>query len=431
MRFLRKAMLVIWSSLAAFPLVLCTINLAKGTSQTSVILGLLFAGIYAILTLFLFVKGMAKLRSASSALVYAPTLSRRIFWMGPILSIIGFSLCSWIYCLNSRNDDEKLGIISSLIAASVALIYNTIPLILCYPIYFPLCIANYRRERNIANAVAIICFAIMFSHALGFTLFETQLAQICNKDETRSFSSTSGITTIYLLGCFVFWVRDSCKTPNDIFYSSLHPFNAIRYNLCKRVTRYCFMMLLSGGVFLPGSIIFITRNSNISTCRVYLGVSYATCVVIVSKCLFCAGMIGYFIRKCRWDIRRYLETVAAQEQNDQDYYETLANGLTSVVYRKMEGNPFAQVLAANELLQVEKSANHVGMDVEEVNNGLSETLLKSEEERCPICWLAFEDGVSLITYVKPCKHIFHDACLRSWIQQKHDSCPNCRAEIEA
>mmetsp|Transcript_35399 Transcript_35399/g.92134 ORF Transcript_35399/g.92134 Transcript_35399/m.92134 type:complete len:524 (+) Transcript_35399:167-1738(+) len=49
----------------------------------------------------------------------------------------------------------------------------------------------------------------------------------------------------------------------------------------------------------------------------------------------------------------------------------------------------------------------------------------SEEIICPVC---MEVPLNLVrTY--PCQHIFCDACLRSWMKEKMESCPQCRAPL--
>merc|ERR1719473_1602090 len=47
-------------------------------------------------------------------------------------------------------------------------------------------------------------------------------------------------------------------------------------------------------------------------------------------------------------------------------------------------------------------------------------------ETCPICLIEFQ--VSDLTALLPCKHIYHESCLSTWIQQT-PRCPVCRREI--
>merc|ERR1711936_88949 len=49
-----------------------------------------------------------------------------------------------------------------------------------------------------------------------------------------------------------------------------------------------------------------------------------------------------------------------------------------------------------------------------------------EEQQCPICLKAVEEGDSLMTL--PCCHSFHDACVTAWLS-KAANCPLCRAEL--
>jgi len=49
-----------------------------------------------------------------------------------------------------------------------------------------------------------------------------------------------------------------------------------------------------------------------------------------------------------------------------------------------------------------------------------------EEQQCPICLKAVEEGDSLMTL--PCCHSFQDACVTAWLG-KAANCPLCRAEL--
>jgi hypothetical protein len=49
-----------------------------------------------------------------------------------------------------------------------------------------------------------------------------------------------------------------------------------------------------------------------------------------------------------------------------------------------------------------------------------------KETKCSICLEQFAKGEKVCEL--PCKHIFHDACVRKWLQQKA-SCPVCRMPL--
>lgn len=51
----------------------------------------------------------------------------------------------------------------------------------------------------------------------------------------------------------------------------------------------------------------------------------------------------------------------------------------------------------------------------------------SEPRECSICLdtLKPED----IVFQLPCKHVFHKACVSSWIYERKSVCPNCRKGI--
>ncbi|VDN10998.1 unnamed protein product [Dibothriocephalus latus] len=58
-----------------------------------------------------------------------------------------------------------------------------------------------------------------------------------------------------------------------------------------------------------------------------------------------------------------------------------------------------------------------------VDLGLSWDLTALTQEKCAVCWDVLSPGRQL-----RCGHVFHDACLRSWIGHM-PTCPTCRANI--
>ena len=49
----------------------------------------------------------------------------------------------------------------------------------------------------------------------------------------------------------------------------------------------------------------------------------------------------------------------------------------------------------------------------------------SNKKQCPICLVDFNEGD--INGKLPCKHIFHEKCIKTWFQDSN-SCPICREE---
>lgn len=47
----------------------------------------------------------------------------------------------------------------------------------------------------------------------------------------------------------------------------------------------------------------------------------------------------------------------------------------------------------------------------------------TNSEKCAVCWEILDKGRRL-----PCSHVFHQHCLRSWLEQ-HTSCPTCRKSL--
>jgi len=52
---------------------------------------------------------------------------------------------------------------------------------------------------------------------------------------------------------------------------------------------------------------------------------------------------------------------------------------------------------------------------------------KIYDSNCSICLELIENG-ELLRRIKPCKHTFHDKCLKDWLLQK-ESCPNCNFDL--
>ena len=52
---------------------------------------------------------------------------------------------------------------------------------------------------------------------------------------------------------------------------------------------------------------------------------------------------------------------------------------------------------------------------------------KEPVDNCPICQESMDNVDELVT-TKPCKHTFHQDCLRRWCNEKH-TCPVCREQI--
>ncbi|KAM3298364.1 hypothetical protein ACQJBY_040033 [Aegilops geniculata] len=56
------------------------------------------------------------------------------------------------------------------------------------------------------------------------------------------------------------------------------------------------------------------------------------------------------------------------------------------------------------------------------------TMMEEEEERCPVCLAAFEEGDNL-RLLPHCSHVFHPECIDPWLQARA-TCPLCRANLE-
>ncbi|XP_059647021.1 RING-H2 finger protein ATL33-like [Cornus florida] len=68
-----------------------------------------------------------------------------------------------------------------------------------------------------------------------------------------------------------------------------------------------------------------------------------------------------------------------------------------------------------------------GMELIPVVKYKEEAHGKEHGSECPVCLSVFSDGEE-IRQVKPCKHLFHTACIDMWLYS-HSNCPVCRASI--
>lgn len=86
----------------------------------------------------------------------------------------------------------------------------------------------------------------------------------------------------------------------------------------------------------------------------------------------------------------------------------------------------SDVLAASEL----DVYNNWQSDDDE-SDGESETLIsvtETSDESCSICLDPLTAGSAIC--IRQCHHIFHETCLKPWMQGKrHKTCPACRCQI--
>lgn len=422
---------ILWGLLAIVPFTLGGVCYFKDSRNLALVLSLLLSSLYSLLALFCFIKAIQLIRNTPSPIYYVPSFSRKVFRFWLLKVVAGFSLACWTFTIETQSEFEKFSVIYSLIILSIANMYNATLWILSFPFYLTLCIFIEYTRKKIASISTIIAFVAMFVHALAFTIFEEPLYNVCDKIQVKNFSSTSGITVIFILGCFVFWIKNATKTPNDIFFSSFHPTHSMRYNLCRRLVKYFFVCFLSSGVFLPGTVIFLSRYAKTDGCKAFMGVTFIEFVATLWISLFSVGMMVHLVLKYRRDLRRYQEAVLAQQQVEGQYYEELEKGLTSVLYQKVNSKLNTSDGATQGSFIVRQSFSNVKLEDEEDESALHQKLLVSEEDRCPICWVNFEEGKSLVIYVKPCNHVFHGTCIRSWVRRQHESCPYCRAQIQS
>lgn len=68
---------------------------------------------------------------------------------------------------------------------------------------------------------------------------------------------------------------------------------------------------------------------------------------------------------------------------------------------------------------------------EEVVNALPRITIEAakaqDEQECPVCKDEFPVGQ--IVLVLPCKHIFHEECIKEWLK-RNNTCPVCRFAVD-
>jgi len=83
----------------------------------------------------------------------------------------------------------------------------------------------------------------------------------------------------------------------------------------------------------------------------------------------------------------------------------------------------------NRLFQQYEKKGNPPASVECINN-LKTTPISKEQidqhQECSICKVEYTEGEESI--VLPCAHIFHDECIKKWLQM-HNTCPVCRYEF--
>ncbi|OHT16074.1 hypothetical protein TRFO_42077 [Tritrichomonas foetus] len=86
-------------------------------------------------------------------------------------------------------------------------------------------------------------------------------------------------------------------------------------------------------------------------------------------------------------------------------------------------DPVYRLMAEEEHYQASQPLTPTGFDHRRVNvNEQKDGLV------CPICYESFKAGEPVCEL--PCKHVFHDSCVRSWFQHEASTCPMCRSSLK-
>ena len=90
--------------------------------------------------------------------------------------------------------------------------------------------------------------------------------------------------------------------------------------------------------------------------------------------------------------------------------------------------PIVDNMTYEELLALEEKIGNVstGLTDEQIKLLKHEKFIKYKylEDKCIICQFDFRELENVV--VLPCKHCFHFACLKPWVQ-KQNNCPMCKA----
>lgn len=92
--------------------------------------------------------------------------------------------------------------------------------------------------------------------------------------------------------------------------------------------------------------------------------------------------------------------------------------------------PNVDEMTYEQLLELEEQMGSVsnGLTEEEIKNLKHDKFIKNKylEDKCIICQYHFMELESIVGL--PCKHCFHFACLKPWIEKQH-YCPLCKSNI--
>ena len=118
---------------------------------------------------------------------------------------------------------------------------------------------------------------------------------------------------------------------------------------------------------------------------------------------------------------RFIQTIArAAQLVEQDHpLQNAAEALTSMGHRTVRRRlHFMGSVRSNHTMQHEK----IIYDIVKVDS----TKKIKDTDKCPICLSEYEEGEDC--GLLPCKHSFHDLCLRTWTNTNR-TCPLCRLEL--
>lgn len=413
-------------ALSMVPFFLGPLCFYEGTCDFSIATGFFFISLYAAPIHILFSKSLRRYCNAISSLSLVNHLTRQLFRLAPVCLIIGFVLLQWLYPIIALSRIGTFSKVYSLVILSIPTILSGALWVVSLPYYFYLCVSSHASRKKIANLLILACCMVMIVHATVLAVYEKRFVAACGSDFNKHFTSVSGITLFFILGCLMIWISSVSKIPNDVLFSSLMPYLWRRRKMfALRLLKYFAAGFFSLIMFGTEIVAFLRNYSDAAHCRTFLGFTFAELVLTIWIALVSFGMIVFQTIKYRRDLRRVAEILEIPQQANTNiniqYYQGLECGLVPQIYKKQQGGD--EIAAQNSNYPLDITS-------ESVEEHLGAKLLEESEERCPICWVNFEDEKTSVIYWKPCKHLFHEDCTRSWIKSLHDTCPCCRAKIQ-
>jgi len=194
------------------------------------------------------------------------------------------------------------------------------------------------------------------------------------------------------------------------------------------------MAILASSLFLLGLCILVGIHSGINT---FAFMAAETCLVMIRTC-FVLTRYGIHL----WDLQHQ---GVWENRTTYSYYSELCFELSGLVIDLLHhihmliwGNIILSMASLVILMQLRSIFYEIRRRIGKHQNYLqvvylmetnfsmaTQEELDKNSDGCAICWDRMDTARKL-----PCGHLFHNTCLRSWLEQD-TSCPTCRTSLKA